>query len=94
MDAEILRVLTVKFSWSPERVRAALALPIRTVRIKLVGKVKACHDPYDDMFLECAWLAKAHFLVAGDKDLLTLGSYRSTRIMTPAQYVNGFPLPT
>jgi uncharacterized protein len=44
-------------------------------------------DPGDDMFRECAALAKADLLVAGDKDLLTLGAYKGTRIVTPSEYL-------
>jgi hypothetical protein len=44
-------------------------------------------DPDDDMFLGCAALAKADSLVAGDKDLLTLGEYKGTRIVTPSEYL-------
>jgi uncharacterized protein len=36
------------------------------------------------MFLEYAALAKADLLVAGDKDLLILGTYKGTRIATPS----------
>jgi uncharacterized protein len=54
--------------------------------VKIRGAVKVCRDPYDDMFLECAALAKADLLVAGDKDLLTLGTYKGTRIVTPSAY--------
>lgn len=39
------------------------------------------------MFLECALRAKADLLVAGDKDLLVLGAYKGTRILTPAEYL-------
>ena len=39
------------------------------------------------MFLECAALAKADLLVGGDKDLLTLGTYKGTRIVTPSEYL-------
>jgi len=39
------------------------------------------------MFLECAALAKADLLVGGDKDLLTLGTYKGTRIITPSEYL-------
>ena len=39
------------------------------------------------MFLECAALAKADLLVAGDKDLLTLRSYKGARIVTPSEYL-------
>ena len=39
------------------------------------------------MFLECAAMAKADLLVAGDKDLLILGTYKGTRIVTPSAYL-------
>jgi predicted nucleic acid-binding protein len=38
------------------------------------------------MFLEYAALSKVDLLVAGDKDLLTLGAYKGTRIVTPSEY--------
>jgi uncharacterized protein len=55
--------------------------------VKIRGTVRACRDPHDDMFLECAARARAELLVAGDKDLLTLGAYQETRIVTPAEYL-------
>jgi uncharacterized protein len=89
IEEEIHRVLTEKFSWELGRVNAALkAILVRTVRVKLRGTVRACRDPKDDMFLECALRAKADLLIAGDKDLLVLGSYKGTQILTPAAYVN------
>ena len=39
------------------------------------------------LVVECAPLAKADLLVAGDKDLLTLGAYKGTRIITPSEYL-------
>jgi uncharacterized protein len=90
IELEIFRVLTEKFSWEPARVRHALeAVLSRAVHVQLRGTVKACRDPKDDMFLECALRAKANVLVAGDKDLLVLGAYKGTRILTPAQYLEG-----
>jgi predicted nucleic acid-binding protein len=59
----------------------------RGIRVKIRGTVKECHDPGDDMFLECAALAKADRLVSGDKDLLTLGAYKGTRIVTASEYL-------
>ena len=59
----------------------------RGIRVKIRGTVKGCRDPGDDMFLECAALAKADLLIAGDKDLLTLGEYKGTRIITPSEYL-------
>jgi predicted nucleic acid-binding protein len=58
-----------------------------SIRVRIRGAVKVCRDPGDDMFLECAALAKANLLVAGDKDLLTLGTYKGTRMVTPSEYL-------
>jgi len=61
----------------------------RAIHVRLRGTVKECRDPNDDMFLECGERAGADLLIAGDKDLLVLGSYKGTRIVTPAEYVRG-----
>lgn len=88
IEAEILRVLTEKFLWEPNRAHAVLeAVLARAIRVQLRGTVKECRDPNDDMFLECSARAGADLLIAGDKDLLILGSYKGTRIITPAEYV-------
>lgn len=90
IEAEIMRVLTKKFLWESERAHAVLeALLARSIRVQLCGTVKECRDPNDDMFLECAARASADLLIAGDKNLLILGSYKGTRILTPAEYVSG-----
>jgi predicted nucleic acid-binding protein len=88
IDAEIVRVLTENFSWEQHRATSALqAILARSIRVKIRGAVKECHDPGDDMFLECAALAKVDLLVAEDKDLLTLGAYKGTRIVAPSEYL-------
>jgi putative PIN family toxin of toxin-antitoxin system len=89
IEAEIQRVLTQKFLWEPNRAHTALeAVLARAIRVRLRGTVKECRDPNDDMFLECVVRANADLLIAGDKDLLVLGSYKGTRIRTPAEYVS------
>lgn len=88
IDAEIVRVLTEKFFWEQHRATSALqAIQVRGIRVRIRGAVKVCRDPGDDMFLECAAMANADCLVAGDKDLLTLGAYKGTRIVTPLEYL-------
>ena len=90
IDAEIVRVLTQKFSWEQQQSASALKIILaRSLRVQIRGTVKICRDPNDDMFVECAGLANADFLVAGDKDLLALRSYKRTRILTPAEYLQG-----
>lgn len=45
-------------------------------------------DPYDNFLLAMAQAARADLLVSGDKrDLIALGHYRGTRIMTARQAV-------
>jgi putative PIN family toxin of toxin-antitoxin system len=89
IETEISRVLTEKFLWEQARVKDALDTVLaRSIRVELHGNVQVCRDPNDDMFLECAARSKAELLIAGDKDLLVLGSYKSTRIITPAAYLS------
>lgn len=40
-------------------------------------------DPDDNKFLECAFEANAQYLVSGDSDLLELGKFRGTEVVTP-----------
>lgn len=49
-------------------------------------KIRACSDPYDDIFLECAQAASAHFLVTGNLKHFPV-SWADTRIVTPRQFL-------
>lgn len=89
IEEEVIRVLTRKFGWEPERVRADLAFYwLDALRVKLEGTVTGiCRDPKDEPILECAERAKAECIVTGDHDLLSLASYHGIRIMTARDYV-------
>jgi putative PIN family toxin of toxin-antitoxin system len=52
--------------------------------VNVAGQVR---DPFDEMFLACARLGQANYLVSVDKDLLSLGQYEGTQIVTPAQFL-------
>ena len=52
--------------------------------INVAGTVR---DPFDEMFLACAALGQADYLVTVDKDLLTVATYHQTVILTPAQFL-------
>lgn len=41
-------------------------------------------DPNDDVFINCAFIARAQYIVSGDKDLLSLASISPTPVITPA----------
>lgn len=45
-------------------------------------------DPDDDAVLACAIASESDLIVSGDKDLLELGQYRETRILSPADFIN------
>jgi putative PIN family toxin of toxin-antitoxin system len=44
-------------------------------------------DPSDNMFLACAIEGRADYIVSGDQDLLTLGSYEGIPIVTAAEFL-------
>lgn len=89
LRAEIYRVLTQKSSWSDERTEYEIESRLTgALTVQLTYTTNICRDPKDNMFLECAALAKADVLVAGDQDLLILGSYAGTRILTPLEYLS------
>lgn len=89
IKAEIQRVLTRKFGRDPLELQALLdELLVQAHFVEVTGKVKGvCRDPKDDAILETAWKAGADYLVAGDKDLLSMGAFRGTAIVSPSMYL-------
>ena len=49
--------------------------------------VNVCRDPEDDKFLSAALEGDAKYVVTGDKDLLTLKTYRNVQIVTPGVFL-------
>jgi len=45
-------------------------------------------DSDDDKFLEAAVEADADYIVSGDDDLLSLGEFRGTEILTPDEFLD------
>jgi putative PIN family toxin of toxin-antitoxin system len=88
MEEEILRVLIGRCRWLPTEARNKIdAVLERSLRVEIDGVVMGCRDPKDDMVLECAMLARADLIVAGDKDLLVMRESHGARIVTPAEYL-------
>jgi putative PIN family toxin of toxin-antitoxin system len=46
-----------------------------------------CRDPNDDKFLACAVEGHAHYLVTGDRDMLSLHHHREIAIVNPGQFL-------
>jgi len=52
------------------------------------SKISICRDPKDDFLLSLAKDGKADYLITGDKDLLELGKFRKTKILTITNFLN------
>ena len=92
---EYLRVLSYpKFQLSEAEIKSLTEeelLPYVEVvnprrRLRVVER-----DPSDNKFLECAITGKARVIISGDKDLLSIGRYRSVSIQSPAQFLAANP---
>jgi putative PIN family toxin of toxin-antitoxin system len=55
--------------------------------INVQENVTICRDPKDDKFLAVVANGNANWLITGDRDLLVLQALRSTRIVSPAQFL-------
>lgn len=90
IEAEVIRILFRKFGRSSEATRRRLQLSLaEAIRIEVTGEVRGvCRDPNDECVLECALKSSAQFIVTGDNDLLVLGKFRGTRIITARQYLD------
>lgn len=71
----------IRQAFLSELISSAQIVEIRT-------QVVICRDPKDNKFLELAVDGNANYLVTGDRDLLTLDSFRKTEILTPAQFLD------
>jgi len=49
---------------------------------KIIKEPEICRDPKDNFLLALSDKGKADYLVTGDSDLLTIGEYKKTRIIT------------
>jgi len=86
---EIMRVLTGKFARDAAELERQLdELLVQAFLVEVTGEITGvCRDPNDNAILETAWKAQADYLVAGDKDLLSLGTFGGTVIVSPAAYL-------
>lgn len=75
-----------------KRSESEIADTLRAIRemgiwVRPSHKVRACTDPDDDVFLECAQAARAHYLVTGNlKHFPT--QWAETLIVTPHQFLD------
>ncbi len=88
--AETIRVLRDKFHWDGYSLQDARGKLLTLGNF--VFPVEALHviqeDPADNRILECAVMAGSEFIVSEDKDLLRLGQFRNTKIVSIRDFIN------
>jgi uncharacterized protein len=50
-------------------------------------KFEVCRDSKDNMFLDLAFACQVDFLISGDKDLLSIGTFEGTYIILPSVFL-------
>jgi putative PIN family toxin of toxin-antitoxin system len=50
-------------------------------------QVTVCRDPEDNMVIEAALAGEARWVVTGDEDLLSLGTYETVSFVTPRAFL-------
>jgi putative PIN family toxin of toxin-antitoxin system len=50
-------------------------------------RLRVCRDPADDKFVVAALEGQANYIVTGDADLLDLGKYHDSEIVTPRRFL-------
>lgn len=79
-----------RFERSEEVIAAALeAIRAKSFWVRPPEPVRACPDPDDDMFLECAQAALADYLVTGNLKHFPM-SWAQTRVVTPRWFLDSF----
>jgi putative PIN family toxin of toxin-antitoxin system len=77
-----------RFRWSEDSIAGALhTIREKGLWVRPTDDIRACSDPDDDIFLECAHAAQASYLVTGNlKHFPT--SWSGTRIVTARSLLN------
>ena len=86
---ETIRVLREKFRWSDERLEEARStMNSITRRVAPTEKLDVVKSDFDDnKIVECPVAAGSDYLVTGDNDILSLGSYGKTRMIKPSDFL-------
>lgn len=86
--SELAEKLPAKLAFSAEQTDETLADYLEFHRVvDIPGVLNAVpRDPEDNAVLEGAQAGQAQFIVTGDQDLLTLGSFRGMEIVTAVEF--------
>ena len=81
--------LKVRLAKTPDRIPDLLeaVTVLGTLVVGYVNVAGAVSDPFDEMFLACAVLGDADYLVTGDKEVLVLAKFGKAEIVPPARFL-------
>ncbi len=89
---EFKRVLMLKFRYSESEADDRLALIIKIAELvspkERFSAIK--DDESDNRILECAFAAKANFIISGDKHLKNLKEFKSIKILSPSEFIRDY----
>jgi len=85
---ELLTVLSTKFSRGKEEIsQVAVILSEMAEWVEPSERIKVLTDDPDNRILECAVSGNADVIVTGDKELLRLGGYEKSKIVSLKEYL-------
>ena|SRR3989338_7652381 len=88
LKAEIINKLRLKFDLSLQTIEIIEdALDLNSEKYIPRKKVYLCRDPQDNFLLELAQESRANYLISGDKLVLEIKQYKSTKIITPKEFL-------
>ncbi|MBR5368270.1 MAG: putative toxin-antitoxin system toxin component, PIN family [Lachnospiraceae bacterium] len=86
---ETIEELCDRYPQRPENIPLTTILSSMKM-IQPTTHIEVCRDPDDNKFIECAHDAKCLYIVSGDKDLLSLKSYREIEIVTVSDFLSKY----
>ena len=86
---ETIEELCDRYPQRPENIPLTYILSSMKM-IQTTTHIEVCRDPDDNKFIECAHDAKCLYIVSGDKDLLSLKSYREIEIVTVSDFLSKY----
>ncbi len=92
--SELETVLIKKFSLSGSEISEVHSVKSEASKelvLQIDPIAPVCRDADDDKILACAHKVGADYLVTGDEDLLVIGQYGTTKIITPRDFESFFP---
>ncbi len=87
LETRLERPRLAKYSTESHRKEFVAQIRQVAVLVPVVGTIKVCRDPDDDVVLEVAVSGQTDCIVTGDKDLLMLDPFQEIPILSPADFI-------